>query len=101
MLGLYESAIASLEGAERAFQTRTPAGAEEFHNHLISGQKAMHELIAGLNLRCGGETAAHLFRMYDFINYQLVRANIMKEVGGLLEARTLLCKLRERVTSAL
>lgn len=97
IIGLYESAIEALEGAERAFFSRHRGAAEEFHSHLIRCQGMMHQLIGSLDLRRGGETAAQLFRMYDGIARQTVRANIMKEIQGVREACDLLRQLREKV----
>jgi flagellar protein FliS len=43
----------------------------------------------------GGEIAENLYRLYDYMNYRLVDANMEKDLSGIIEVRDLLSTLRE------
>ena len=94
VLLLYDGAIDFLNRAEAALLLKTPDRFEKYHNSLISCQNIITELIASLDLERGGEIANNLFRLYDFMNYRLVDANISKELTPVKEVRGLLNELR-------
>jgi len=97
LLDLYEEAIAGLQRAESAYKEVSARAVSHFHTHLVNCQQVMHQLTTSLDIRTGGEPAAQLMRLYDRINYQLMRANVMQKADGLSEARDLLARLRERL----
>ncbi len=100
---LYDGAIEYLNRAEIAF-TITIRGLEwieKFHNNLISCQNILTELIVSLDMQKGGEVATNLFRLYEYMHYRLVDANIKKELDPLKEVRGLLSGLRDAFKSIL
>jgi flagellin-specific chaperone FliS len=101
IIELYESGIEALEGAERAFFSHHLGSAETFYRHLNHCQGVVHQLIRSLDFSRQSETAAQLFQMYDHINYQITRANILKEVQSVRWARELFQQLKQRVESEL
>ncbi|MDD3777189.1 MAG: flagellar export chaperone FliS [Actinomycetota bacterium] len=67
---------------------------EAVHFSSLKAQAIINELMVSLNLEQGGEIAQNLFRIYDFVIYQLVLGNTKKEKGPFLEAREILLNLR-------
>jgi flagellar secretion chaperone FliS len=74
---------------------------EKAHNNLIKAQRIMIELMTSLNFDKGGEIAGNLFRIYEFMHYTLVQANIKKEKEPILAICEQLKVLRESWNKAL
>lgn len=91
---LYEGAIDHLNRAEAAHGEEGPERIEKFHNHLIACQNIITELTVSLDMDRGGEIASNLFRLYDFMNHQLIEANLKKELTPIQEVKKLLTTLR-------
>ena len=51
--------------------------------------------MVSLDLEKGGEVAANLFRIYVFLNQQLIEGNLKKEVDPLRRVKDMLSDLRE------
>ncbi|MCB1136818.1 MAG: flagellar export chaperone FliS [Chlamydiia bacterium] len=92
---LYEGAIEYLNRAERALGQEGNSRYEHFHNNLIACQNILTELSVSLDMELGGEIAENLYRLYDYMNYRLVDANMEKDLKGLHEVKELLSTLRE------
>ena len=85
---LYDGALKYLG---LAVQTIDGKDIEGTHRNLLKAEAIVLELMSVLDMEIGGELAANLFNLYDYMYRQLVKANIhrdpepVKEVMGLLE----------------
>lgn len=91
---LYDGALDFLNRAEQAFQLETPDRIELFHNWLVRAQNIITELMVSLDMEKGGEIAQNLFKLYEFMNHQLVECNMKKDLKPLKDVRQLLETLR-------
>lgn len=95
---LYNAAIEHLEVAERALESNKPEDKEVFHKRMVIAQNIVTELVLGLDMERGGDIADKLFKLYDYINYRLVSANLStnKEISlkGIIEVKNLLDTVR-------
>jgi flagellar secretion chaperone FliS len=82
---------AALAGFEDADYMRSH---ERVHNNVAKVQAILTELQATLNLAAGGECAQNLYRLYDFLQEQLRRANVKKEPEPLQIVQRLLGDIR-------
>ncbi len=73
---LYQGAIKFLGRAAQAIED---GQIQEAHNNIVRGQDILAELMGSLNLETG-ELAYNLFRIYEFMHYRLVQANLRKDV---------------------
>jgi len=48
-----------------------------------------------LNVEVGGDVAKQLMTLYDFLYYELVHANVQKDMDRLVTVRTMLQELRQ------
>ncbi|KKM12346.1 hypothetical protein SY88_04140 [Clostridiales bacterium PH28_bin88] len=93
VLLLYDGAIRFIAQAEKAWQEEQ--NIEKTHHELIRAQDIVSELMATLNREEGGEIAASLFLLYDYMLKRLVEANLKKDTAVMAEVRGLLSGLRE------
>lgn len=97
LLMLYDGAIRFLMTSQLALeQQRWP----DAHQANLRAQDIVNELMMCLNLDAGGDIANNLFRLYDYMNWRLVQANIRRDVGGVKEVVGLLRELREAWSEA-
>ncbi|MEM0950681.1 MAG: flagellar export chaperone FliS [Cyanobacteria bacterium P01_H01_bin.74] len=78
LIMLYEGAIRFLLIAKKAHETND---LEKFHNHLLKAQHIIQEFMNSLDMEVGGEMAENLIKLYEYLNYQLVQANIKKDIA--------------------
>lgn len=97
LLMLYEGALRFLGRARKALQDEDP---EASNNNLVRVQDIVAELMASLDLEAG-EVAASLFRLYEYMHYLLVQANIQKDAGPLDQVENMLVELKEAWKEAL
>jgi flagellar protein FliS len=80
VLMLYEGAIRFLEKALGGFGLEDPA---EFHqtisNNILRAQDIIFELNVTLNIEEGGELAATLRGLYDYMGRKLMEGNLKKD----------------------
>lgn len=76
ILLLYDGAIKFIRKGQQSLENEQ---LEEAHNNLIRAQNILVELMGSLNFDKGGEIASNLFRIYEFMHYTLVQANVKKE----------------------
>lgn len=88
---LYDGAIRFLGAARRHLKDRRLDAA---NNDLLRAQDIIRELLVGLNLEAGGELAQNLYRLYDFMLSELVRANVTKDAAVLDPVLRMLSELR-------
>lgn len=98
ILMLYDGAIRFLNEATRALEENN---LEQSNNRLIRVQNILVELMSSLNFEKGGEIAVNLFRIYEFMHYTLVQANIKKEVKPVKRIAGQLRTLRDSWAQAL
>jgi flagellar protein FliS len=72
---LYEACIKFLKIAIKAIEEKN---IEAAHNNIIKAQNIVYELMATLNTDEGGQLADHLLRLYDYVVWELVEANVSK-----------------------
>ncbi len=92
LLLMYDGAIRFLNVARKAIEEKN---IEKTHNNLIRAQHIVTELMASLDMEIGGEVAQNLFRLYDYLHYRLVQANIKKDTAMIDEVLTHLRSLKE------
>lgn len=97
ILMLYDGAISFLKKAKVSIENKN---IEESHNLLIKAQDIIIELMASLNLEVG-EIALNLFRLYEYMHYRLVEANIKKDEKPIDEVLSMLQELREAWETAI
>jgi flagellar protein FliS len=75
ILMLYDGALRFIQLSIKALEQND---IEQAHKNLIKTQNIMIELMTSLNLDKGGEIAFNLFRIYEFMHFTLVQANVKK-----------------------
>ena len=68
---------------------------EETNEALKRAQSVVRELMVTLNVEVGGDVAKQLMTLYDFLYYELVHANVQKDMDRLVTVRTMLQELRQ------
>jgi flagellar protein FliS len=91
---LYDAAIDNINKGEAALKETGPGRFEKYHNALIMAQNAVTELTVSLDLEKGGDIAQNLLRLYDYMTYRLIDANMNKTDEPLIEVRNLLVQLK-------
>jgi len=86
VLMLFDGAINFLERAAKGFELEDPL---EFNatinNNILKAQAIINELNASLDMEAGGELAANLRRLYEYMDYRLTESNRTKTPEGLHE----------------
>ncbi|HOP68860.1 MAG TPA: flagellar export chaperone FliS [Bacillota bacterium] len=91
ILLLYDGALRFINQAEQALERQD---LEQAHYKLLRAQDIIAELMGSLDLE-QGELAVNLFRLYDYMHYRLIQANIKKSAAPLQEVSAMLKSLRE------
>ncbi|HOB86149.1 MAG TPA: flagellar export chaperone FliS [Bacillota bacterium] len=91
ILLLYDGALRFINQAEQALEGQDY---EQAHYKLLRAQDIIAELMGSLDLE-QGELAVNLFRLYDYMHYRLIQANIKKSAAPLQEVSAMLKSLRE------
>ena len=86
---LYQGAIKFLSRASAALQAGNLLDA---HNGLVRGQDIIAELMGSLNPEVD-EISNNLFRVYEYMHYRLVEANMHKDPQPIEEVTQLLREL--------
>jgi len=89
---LYEGAIKFMKLAVKAVEQ---GDIEARHNYLLKAQDIIHELNAVLDMEAGGEIASNLRKLYDFMQKQLVQANIRNDTKKIHEVISLMEELNK------
>lgn len=89
VLMLYQGAIKFLTRASVALERRN---LEDAHSALIRSQDIIAELMGSLNMEAG-EIAVNLFRIYEFMHYSLIQANLRKDPAPVQEVMRLMREL--------
>ena len=91
VLMLLEGAISSLIFAKKEIDAGNISAKGEAISKAI---RIISELDTSLNLEAGGEIAANLRALYDYMGTRLLEANLKNDVKKLLEVMQLLSELR-------
>jgi len=94
----YDIGIRSCAAAERAIAANDP---EQINLNLQRAQAVVRELMVTLNLERGGDVAASLMRLYDYMYCQLVDANVRKDAAAVSAVRAMLEELKATWTEAI
>lgn len=78
LIMLYDGAILFLNTAKKGIAEKD---VEKSHNQLIKAQNIILEFMNSLDMEIGGEIAINLYRLYEYLHYRLVQANIKKDVA--------------------
>ncbi|MDR3165781.1 MAG: flagellar export chaperone FliS [Synergistaceae bacterium] len=87
----YDIGIRSCVAAEKAIESQD---AEQVNINLQRAQSVVRELMVTLNMEQGGEVAASLLRLYDFMYCQLVEANVKQDAAAVRSVRSMLEELK-------
>jgi len=88
---LYDAAICSAREARECVGQGNIAGRSKSINRCIA---IISELQACLNLKAGGDIAASLNRLYDYMKRRLFSANVEQSIQPLAEVELLLDNIR-------
>lgn len=89
---LYDGAVSNLLRAERVIRS---GDREEFGRTLAKAQDIVYELMGSLDFEKGGEIARNLYRIYEYMTYRLLQANLRGDAEIVCEVRDLLVQLKE------
>jgi flagellar protein FliS len=89
---LYDGAIKNLRLAEIAINEKKIEKANEC---IKKTQDIILEFMNTLNFEQGGQIATDLYKLYDYLYFRLVRANIDKDIAGIKEVKRFLEELRD------
>lgn len=93
---LYEGAINSLERAMKGFEKDDPLEVNlTVHNNVTHAQDIILELNSSLNMAAGGDFAATMRRLYDYMDERLTESNLRKDPAGVREVVNRLIVLRD------
>ncbi|HCJ79366.1 MAG TPA: flagellar export chaperone FliS [Desulfotomaculum sp.] len=90
VLMLYEEALNFIAQAKQALEAGNLAKTNYF---LGCSQKILNELRASLNFEAG-EIAFNLERIYEYLNFRLMQANVKKDAKVLTEVVELLTEIK-------
>ncbi len=76
LIMLYEGAINFLLKAKTAIDEKN---IEIAHINITKTQKIIREFMDTLDMDAGGDMAKNLYRLYEYLHYRLVQANIKKD----------------------
>ena len=92
LLMLYDGAVRFLNQAKAGFAEKN---IEKIHYNIVKVQNIITEFESTLDMKTGGEFAQNLFALYEYINNQLLLANIKKREECLDEALKHMTELRD------
>jgi flagellar secretion chaperone FliS len=96
VLMLFEGAIRFLDRAEGGFSIEDPAESNQaINNNIQRAQEILHELDMALDVQSGGELAATLRALYQYMDRRLLESNLNKSAEGIAETRRRLTMIRD------
>jgi flagellar protein FliS len=96
ILMLFDGAVRFLGAAEAGFEIEELRDRNEaINNNLVRVQNIVTELQRSLDLKKGGEFARNMYALYDFMNTQIMEANIRKDVEPVKIVSRLLGEIRD------
>jgi flagellar protein FliS len=98
LLMLYDGAIRFLTQAHQALEAKN---FQQSHHFILKAEDVITELMACLKMDVGGDIAFNLYRLYEYMNWRLIQANIKRDAGMVLEVQNRLRELREAWVEAI
>lgn len=92
MLMLFDGAIRFLVQAKKGLEAKDY---EASNDNLQKAQRIIQEFICTLDFEIGGDVARELYRLYEYLHYRLVQANIKRDVSMVEEVLTHMRDLRK------
>jgi flagellar protein FliS len=92
---LYEHLIQVLEKTKEIFDEKSPSKYEKITTSLLHAQEIVSELINSLDMEKGGEISKNLFRLYEYVYWCLIQANIKKDKKFIIDAETIINDLKD------
>ena len=92
LIMLFDGAIKNLKLAEFSIEKKQ---IEKTNTYLTKTQNIIEELMYTLNFDVGGDFAKNLYQLYEYMHNRLVRANIDKDVEGVIEVKNFMEELRD------
>jgi flagellar protein FliS len=92
VLMLYNGALRFISEAKAGI---TQGRIQDAHNKITRAADIVNELRLSLDKEAGGEIARNLDRLYDFVDYKLMMANVHKNAEELAEAVGILTDIRD------
>ncbi len=90
LIMLYEGCIKFLRLAKKSVEKENIENANKF---IIRSQDIIRELMNTLDREKGGEVADNLLNLYDFMNRQLIEANVNKDIEKIKTVENLMLEL--------
>ncbi len=96
VLMLYDGAIRFLERARLGFGCDDPLEFNQtINNNVLRAQAIISELNVTLNMEAGGDFAANLRRLYNYMEQRLHECNQYKREDGIIEVISRITVLRD------
>lgn len=92
LIMLFDGAIKNLKLAELSIASKE---IEKTNTYLTKTQNIIEELMYTLNYEAGGDIAKNLYQLYEYMYNKLIRANIDKDIDGVLEVKNFMEELRD------
>ena len=89
---LFEGCIKNLKQATLAIEQENINLA---HNKLVRAQDIILELRSSINEEVGGQVAQQFIQLYEYMNQQLLQANLKKEVALIEQVQQMVTELLE------
>lgn len=97
LLMLYDGALRFLTQAQQAMEQKNW---QDAHNFILRAEDIITELMSTLKLDMG-PIPQNLYRIYEYLNWRLLQANIKRDPAGLVEVQERLRELREAWVEAI
>ena len=97
MFMLFDGGIKFLNQAEKHIEDKEVLKANE---KLKKAQQILRELMNSLNHEKGGEFAANQLRLYDYMHYELLQANMKKDKEKVQQVREMLFDIKSTFQQA-
>jgi flagellar protein FliS len=75
---MYDAAVRFMRQAIKSIQEKK---VEEAHNSIVRTENIIYELMSTINIDEGGEIAQQLLQLYDYMIWELVQANMNKDIS--------------------
>lgn len=92
VLMLYNQALRSMKEAIGSLEAKD---VQASNAHLQRAQEIVDELKTSLNISLGGKIAQGLGTMYEYVNHQLLEANMKKDPTFVADASKVISELRD------
>lgn len=92
---LYNYLLNLLDETKKFFNEKTPSKYEKITISLLQAQSVITELINSLDFEKGGEIAKNLYRLYEYVNWCLIQANIKKDKKFIEDAEVIIKDIKE------